>query len=113
MGQDQVIFSDVFVVILNVVFELRTVLSEVIARLRHCHQADVQEVGSPAHHSETGLRPVGHHPMPMFQIADGFWDDERRSDTLAGRRRNIGHIIPKLGVVLHVVELRHCRNAVA
>ena len=49
----------------------------------------------------------------QFNSCDGFWDDERRSDTLAGRRRNIGHIIPKLGVVLHVVELRHCRNAVA
>jgi hypothetical protein len=68
--------SDVFIVALDVVFELRAVLGEVVSCRGHRHHGDVHKIRRTAHHAAADPGPVGHHGAPPLQILNGPGGDE-------------------------------------
>ena len=106
VGQHQVVLADVLVVVVDVVLELRAVLSEVVAGGGHGHDVDVHEVGAAAHHAEGGAGPVPHHHAAGVQVFLGARHDEGRSHPVAGGGRDVGHLVADGRVVLHIVHPR-------
>ena len=94
VGQHQVVFPYVFVVLLDILLEFRTVLGEIVSGGGHGHDADVQEIRRAAHHPAGLPRPVSHHSMPMLQVFGGPRREERHTNPFAAGRRHIGHLIP-------------------
>ena len=106
MGQRQIVFADVFIVIPHVLGEFGPShsLREIIRRTGPRGIGHIHEIGGAAHHSAGGPRPVEHHGAALFEILAGARDDERQPDPVAGARRDIGHLVAEFGIALHVVE---------
>ena len=112
MGQRQVVLADVFVVALDVLAELGTAASEVVGRRAPRRERDVHEVGRASHHAARRARPVEHHLAAPLDVLTGARVDERQPHAVAAGRREVGHLVAKLRVVLHVVERGDGQRAV-
>ena len=71
MGKAKVVFPDILIVGLDVLFKLWTVLGKIIAGLGESHHAHVEEVGASPQHTAGRPRPLGYHVSPAFQVFDG------------------------------------------
>ena len=107
VGESHIVLTDEFVVIDDVLLELRPVLGKVIRRSSPGGKDDIEEVGGASHHAAGSPGPAGHHVAPPLQVFDGLGDQERKTHRLAGGGRSVGHLLLQLRVMLHVVQGRH------
>ena len=104
VGEHQVIFPDVLVIVLDVLLEFGPVLTEIVACGGHRHHAYVQEVRGPSHHAATHPRPVGHHTVAGIEVLRGLGGNERKAHVVAGGGGPVGHLLAHRRVVLQVVQ---------
>ena len=101
------------VVAADVPGELGPVAGEVLRGGRLGHKANVEVVGRAAQHPAAEAGPGGHHAAPAFELLHAARRDEGEADGVTGARRGVGHLVPELGVMLHVVQHSDRRRASA
>src|SRR6266851_105129 len=111
VGQREILLPDVLVVALQVLAELAAAVSEIIRSAGPRGESDIHEVRRTAHHAARRARPIEHHHAARLQLLSAPRNDERQADALAAGRRDIGHLVAQLRVVLHVVKFRDRAHA--
>ena len=86
MGQSQIVFPDVLIVLPDVRFEGRAVLSEIVRRGAPGGEIDVQKIRRTPQHAAPGARPAHHHPAALLEFGLRLRNDEGVPYPVAGGR---------------------------
>ncbi len=105
MAQEQVVVTDVLVVLHDVVRELLAALREVMACFpAEGQQRDVHEVGRAAHQAEVRFSPDAIGLATLTEVRSRLRRHECKASTFTCFRHDIRHLVLQFRVMLRVVE---------
>ena len=84
VGQGEIVFADVLVVLPDVVSERRAVLGEIVGGGAPGGEIDVQKIRRAPQHAAAGARPARHHPAALLEFGLRPRNDEGVPYPIAG-----------------------------